>query len=106
MNEEVSLDDMTLDMVDERTAKLQDKQPQTSESKKIFADEFVCADIECILDCTNTFIPVIHVDITTPFFSNGEPIVWISLFKRCCNGLKRRSLKTVVHLNYIFSFII
>ena len=59
MDEGVSLDDMTLDMVDERMAKLQDKQPQTSESKNIFADGFVCADIECILDCTNTFIPIL-----------------------------------------------
>ena len=59
MDEGVSLDDMTLDMVDERMAKLQDKQPQTSESKKIFGDGLVCADIECIVDSTNTFIPIL-----------------------------------------------
>ena len=46
-------------MVDERMAELQGKQPQTSESKKIFADGLVCADIECILDSTNTFIPIL-----------------------------------------------
>ena len=46
MDEGVSLDDMTLDMVDERMAKVQDKQPQTSESKKIFAYRLVCAGIE------------------------------------------------------------
>ena len=59
MDEGVSLDDMTLDMVDERMAKLQDKQPQTSESKKIFAYRLVCAGIQCILDSTNTFIPIL-----------------------------------------------
>ena len=102
MDEGVSFDYMTLDMVDKRMAKLQDKRPQTNESKKIFADGLVCADIECILDSTNTFIPIlifIHVDITRPFFTIGEPVVRISLSKRCYNGLKRRSLKTVVHLN-------
>lgn len=46
-------------MVDERMAKLQYKQPQTSEWKKIFADRLVCAVIECILDRTNTFIPIL-----------------------------------------------
>lgn len=46
-------------MVDERMAKLQYKQPQTSEWKKIFADGLVCAVIECILDRTNTFIPIL-----------------------------------------------
>lgn len=60
MDEGVALDDMNLDMVDERMAKLQYKQPQTSEWKKIFADGLVCADIECILDRTNTFIPLLN----------------------------------------------
>lgn len=46
-------------MVDERMAKLQYKQTQTSEWKKIFADGLVCAVIECILDRTNTFIPIL-----------------------------------------------
>ena len=60
MDEGVALDDVNLDMVDERVAKLQYKQPQTSEWKKIFADGLVCADIECILDRTNTFIPLLN----------------------------------------------
>ena len=53
------LDDITLEMVEDRMAKEQDKPPQTSESKKIFAGGLVCADIECILDSTNTFIPIL-----------------------------------------------
>ena len=53
------LDDITLEMVEDRMAKQQDKPQQTSKSKKIFAEVLVCADIECILDSTNTFIPIL-----------------------------------------------
>lgn len=53
------LDDITLEMVEDRMARQQDKPQQTSESKKIFAGGLVCADIECILDSTNTFIPIL-----------------------------------------------
>ena len=52
-------DDITLEMVEDRLHQEQNKPQQTSESKKIFADGLVCADIECILDSTNTFIPIL-----------------------------------------------
>ena len=50
------LDDITLK---DRLAKQQDKPQLTSESKKIFVGGLVCADTECILDSTNTFIPIL-----------------------------------------------
>ncbi|CAH3140301.1 unnamed protein product, partial [Porites evermanni] len=53
------LHDITLELVEDRMAKQQDKPQQTSESRKIFAGGLVCADIECILDSTNTFIPIL-----------------------------------------------
>ena len=59
------LDDITLELVEDRMAKQQDKPQQTSESKKIFAGGLVCADIECIFDSTNTFIPIVV------FYSRG-----------------------------------
>ena len=59
MEEGFELDDITLELVEDRMAKQQDKQQQTSESKKIFAGGRVCADIECILDSTNTFTPIL-----------------------------------------------
>ena len=43
------LDDITIELLEDRMAKQQDKPQQTSESKKIFAGGLVCADIECIL---------------------------------------------------------
>lgn len=53
------LDDITLELVEDRMAKQQDKRQQTSEWKKIFAGGLVCADIECILHSTNTFTPIL-----------------------------------------------
>ncbi|CAH3028681.1 unnamed protein product [Porites evermanni] len=53
------LDDITLEFVEDRMAKQQDKPQQTSGSKKIFAGGLVCADIECILDSASTFIPIL-----------------------------------------------
>lgn len=53
------LDDITLEMVEDCMVKQQDKPQQTSESKKIFPGGLECADIECILDSTNTFIPIL-----------------------------------------------
>jgi len=100
------LNDITLEMVEDRMVKEQDKPPQTSESKKIFAGGLLCADIECILDSTNTFIPILICYTRghrKRFFITGEPIVWISLLKRCCNGLKKRKQKTAVFRNFIFS---
>ena len=58
-DEGFELDDITLEMVEDRMAKEPDKPPQTSESKKIFAGGLVCADIECILDSKNAFIPIL-----------------------------------------------
>ena len=102
------LDDITLELVEDRMAKQQDKPQQTSESKKIFAGGLVCADIECIFDSTNTFIPILICysrGYSKTIFIIGEPIVWISLFKRCCNRLKSRKQKRVVFRNFIFSSI-
>ena len=59
------IDDITLELVEDRMAKQQDKPQQTSESKTIFAGGLVCADIECIFDSTNTFIPIVV------FYSRG-----------------------------------
>ena len=53
------LDDITLEMVEDRITKQQGNPQQRSESKKIFADGLVYADIECILDSKNTFIPIL-----------------------------------------------
>ena len=46
------LDDITLELVEDRMGKEQDKPPRTS-------DGLVFADIECILDSNNTFIPIL-----------------------------------------------
>ena len=46
--------------------------------KKIYADDLVFADIECITDSTKTFIPVLicyNVDIATPFIIIGVQTV-------------------------------
>ena len=98
--------DITLEMVEDRITKQQGNPQQTSESKKIFADGLVCADIECILDSRNTLIPIL-ICYTRGYgkkiFHHWEPIVWICLFKRCCNGLKRRKKKTKGFRNFIFS---
>lgn len=57
--ERFELDDITLELVEDRTAKQQDKAQQTSGSKEIFAGGLVFADIESIHDSTNTFIPIL-----------------------------------------------
>ena len=44
------LEDITLDMVEQRMPK---------ETKKILGDDLVFTDIECIIDRTNTFIPIL-----------------------------------------------
>ena len=59
------IEDITLELVEDHMAKQQDKPQQTSESKTIFAGGLVCADIECIFDSTNTFIPIVV------FYSRG-----------------------------------
>ena len=40
--------------------------------------------------------------IAKRFFITREPIVWICLFKRCCNGLKRRKKDGGVQEFHIF----
>ena len=54
--EGMELDDITLEMVEER---MPQQTEDTRESKKIFAEDLVFADIECILDSTDTFIPIL-----------------------------------------------
>ena len=100
------LDDITLEMVEDRITKQQGNPQQRSESKKIFADGLVYADIECILDSKNTFIPIL-ICYTRGF---GKTIFhhWatncVDLFiQRCCNGLKRIRQKTKGFRNFIFS---
>ena len=53
------LDDISLELVEDRMPQEQNKPKQTSESKKIFGRGLVFADIECILDSNNTFIPIL-----------------------------------------------
>ena len=58
-DEGLELDDITLDMVEQCMPK-EDNPQQASESKMIFGDGLVFADIECICrDSTNTFIPIL-----------------------------------------------
>ena len=102
------LDDITLEMVEDRMAKQQDKPQQIGESKKIFAGRLVFADIECILDSTNTVIPILIC--YTRGYSKNIFHHWgtnsIDLFiERCCNGLKRKKQKRVVFRNFKFSSI-
>ena len=56
LDEEIEPDDITFDMVEQRMPKQTEllKGP-----KKIYADDLVFADIECITDSTKTFIPVL-----------------------------------------------
>ena len=58
MDEGVDLDEMTINMVDERMTKLQNKQ-QEGQASHISTSELVFADVECILDSTNTFITIL-----------------------------------------------
>ena len=53
--EGMELDDITLEMGEER---MPQQTEDTKESKKIFAEGLVFADIECILDSTDTLIPI------------------------------------------------
>ena len=54
LEEEVPPNEITLEMVNERW-------PQSTETstKKIFADDLIFADIECLIDNTKTFIPLL-----------------------------------------------
>ena len=54
LEEEVSPNEITLEMVNERW-------PQSTETStnKIFADDLIFADIECLIDNTKTFIPLL-----------------------------------------------
>ena len=52
LEEGVPPENITLDMVKERLPK--ERQP-----KKIYADDLIFADIECLIDSSNTFIPIL-----------------------------------------------
>ena len=54
LDEEVPPNEITLEMVNERL-------PQSTETftKKIFADDLIFADIECLTDSSKTFIPIL-----------------------------------------------
>ena len=52
LDEGVSLEGITLDMVNERL-------PKEKLTKKIYADDLICADIECLIDSNKTFIPIL-----------------------------------------------
>lgn len=54
--EGMELVDITLEMVEER---MPQQTEDTKKSKKIFAEGLVFADIECILDSTDSFIPIL-----------------------------------------------
>lgn len=54
LDEGVPLDEITLEMVKESLP----KQTETS-TKKIFADDLIFADIECLIDSSKTFIPIL-----------------------------------------------
>ena len=52
LDEGVSLEGITLDMVNERL-------PKEKLTKKIYADDLIFADIECLIDSNKTFIPIL-----------------------------------------------
>ena len=52
LDEEVSLEGITLDMVNERL-------PKEKLTKKIYADDLIFGDIECLIDSNKTFIPIL-----------------------------------------------
>ena len=52
LDEGVSPEDITLDMVNERL-------PKERQSKKIYAEDLIFADIECLIDSSKTFIPIL-----------------------------------------------
>ena len=54
----VADDEITLNMVDERMTQLQNKQ-QESQDSHISACDLIFTDVECILDSSNTFIPIL-----------------------------------------------
>ena len=54
----VADDEITLNMVDERMTQLQNKQ-QESQDSHISASDLIFTDVECILDSSNTFIPIL-----------------------------------------------
>ena len=58
LDEGVADDEITLNMVDERMNQLQNKQ-QESQDSHISASDLIFADVECILDSSNTFIPIL-----------------------------------------------
>lgn len=47
------------DVCDERLAKLQNKEQKEEKESHISADDLIFADIKCILDSSNTFIPIL-----------------------------------------------
>ena len=52
LDEGVSPEEITLDIVNERL-------PKEKQIKKIHADDLIFADIECLIDSSNTFIPIL-----------------------------------------------
>ncbi|CAH3157607.1 unnamed protein product, partial [Porites lobata] len=52
-------DEITLKMVDERLTKLQNKEQKEEKESHISADDLIFADIECKLDSSKTFIPIL-----------------------------------------------
>ena len=59
LDEGLTDDEITLKMVDERLTKLQNKEQKEEKESHISADDLIFADIECILDSSNTFIPIL-----------------------------------------------
>ena len=55
LDEGVADDELTLNMADERMTQLQNKQQESQDS----ASDLIFADVECILDSSNTFIPIL-----------------------------------------------
>ena len=62
LDEGLTDDEITLKMVDERLTKLQNKEQKEEKESHISADDLIFADIECILDSSNTFIPILICD--------------------------------------------
>lgn len=59
LDEGLTDDEITLKMVDERFTKLQNKEQKEEKESHISADDLMFADIECILNSSNPFIPIL-----------------------------------------------
>ena len=59
LDEGLTHDEITLKIVDERLTKLQHKEQKEEKESHISAEDLIFADIECVLDSSNTFIPIL-----------------------------------------------